>query len=102
MPKVFITNRSGHDFSAARSYGKFVYLSVGMANPYEVTKIYREFAAILRNSDPEDYILVTGLNIMNMIAAAIMARKHGKINLLQYHAEDKSYKERSLLLDELL
>ena len=102
MPKVFITNRSGHDYSAASGYGEFVFLSKGKINPYEITKMYREFVEKMDGSTEYDYLLVTGLSVMNMVAAAIMSRKHGRINLLQYHAEDKSYKERSLLLDELL
>ena len=102
MPTVFITNRSGHDFSPAEYFGELVYLSSGKINPYQTTKMYKEFSSILNNSKPDDYILITGLSIMNSIATACMAYKHGRVNILQWHEGERKYKRRQLMLGELL
>jgi hypothetical protein len=102
MPKVYITNKGGHDFSAARVFGDLVYLSDGKCDPYQVNQIYREFAGILQNSNKNDFLLITSLPVMNMVACAIMAYRHGRVNLLQYHAQSNTYKARTIVLDSLL
>jgi hypothetical protein len=99
MPKIYVTNKSGHDFSAAQSFGEIVYLSEGAQNRYAAAKMYRLFADILNDSSSDDYILPTGLTTMCMIAAAIFARIHGRLNLLLY--KDGRYVERKLKMDEL-
>ena len=101
MPKVYIVNRGAHDFSAAKSYGEIVYLTEGLYSPFSVDRMYREFAQHLKHSEPDDYILSTGLSIMNSIACAMFAHKHdGRLNLLLY--KNKEYICRTLKLGELL
>jgi len=94
---VYVVNDGGHDFSAAEKFGPLVFLSKGPINRYAITQMYRKFSDVLKNSKPYDYILCTSLTQMNMVATAIMAAKHGKINLL-IHKND-GYIARSLKLD---
>jgi len=98
--KVFIVNKGGHDFSSASSYGELVYLSEGSLNRYAVTNMYRQFAEILRHSTPDDYILLTGLTTMGVVACSIVSFMHGKLNLLLY--KQGRYVDRQLVLGELL
>ena len=102
MPHVYITNKSGHDFSPAQKFGDLIYLSEGKINPFSVAKIYRQFADKLKKSAPDDYIMVTGLSLMNGIAFSIMGRKHGRLNILQFHSQTKTYKSRTIIVDELI
>jgi hypothetical protein len=102
MPKVYITNRSGHDFSSATTFGELVFLSEGKTDPYQMSKIYREFVDVLKDSHEDDYLMITGLPVMNSIAAAIMAYKHGRVNWLQYHAQSNTYKPRTIVISELI
>ena len=103
--KVFIINKSstvgGHDFSPAMEYGRLIYLSEGRYSRYDVNSIYREFSDILKESQPEDYILLSGLPIMQAIAVTIMAMKHGKVNILQFKqtGDKKFYIERNLIFN---
>jgi hypothetical protein len=82
--KVFIPNRSIHDFSAAEVYGEIVFLSEGNIRKYATNILYREFYEILKTSDPTDYILISGLTVLNVIATLIMQRLHGRVNLLLF------------------
>ena len=82
--KVFIPNRSVHDFSAAEPHGRLIYLTEGKIDPYATSKYYRMFEDRLKDSDPEDYILLTGLNMINVIAVIIMTRMHNRVNLLLF------------------
>jgi len=96
MPKVFIVNKSSHDFSDAARFGDLVFLSEGSFDPYSVGKMYREFEVILKHSSPEDYILPTGLSVMQIIVAAIFANMHHKLNLLLF--SNGRYIERRIVL----
>ena len=96
--KVYIINRSIHDFSAAAVYGELVYMSEGSINRFNTSGIYRKFYPILSKSCKEDYILITGLTVMNLVAAFIFAMRHRRLNLLLF----KSYKGRKEYLERIL
>ena len=98
--KVFVVNRSGHDFSKADKFGDITFLSEGKIDPNQVTKMYREFVEAMKDSSPEDYLVITGLSIMSSVASACLAYKHGRINFLIFR--DGNYEERTLLLGELM
>lgn len=101
--KVFIVNRSVHDFSAATTFGDLIYMSEGSINRFNTSGIYRKFYPILKDSHKEDYILITGLTIMNLVAAFIFAMKHKRLNLLLFrtYKDKKEYLERILIGDEI-
>lgn len=82
--KVFVVSGSSHDFSQAELFGELVFLSQGPMNRYGVNNMYRQFYDKMKDSSPDDYILVCGLAIMNGVAASIMTMLHGRINYLLY------------------
>ena len=96
MNKVYIVNKSAHDFSAASAYGKIIFLSEGSMNRYATNSMIRQFSQVMGNSDRDDYIVPCSLNVMNSIACAIFANKHGKLNLLLF--KDGKYIERIHIL----
>ena len=100
MPKVYVINKSGHDFSEAENFGDLCYLSEGSINRYAIARMYREFCGTLNKSQPSDYLLITGLTVMCSIACSIFARLHGRLNLLIFR--NGKYVERKLILDDLL
>jgi len=96
MAKVYIVNKSAHDFSAADKYGKVIFLSEGSMNRYATNSMVRQFEIAMKESTDVDYIVPCSLNVMNSIACAIFAHKHGKLNLLLF--KDGSYIERNHVL----
>ena len=96
MRNVYIVNKSNHDFSAARNYGKLVFLSEGPMNRYSTNNMLRVFAEKMSDSKKDDYIVPCSLNVMNSIACALFAYKHGKLNLLLF--KEGSYIERNHVL----
>ena len=94
--RVYIVNKSGHDFGPAEKYGKVIFLSEGSMNRYAVNSMHRQFSEAMELSDSDDYIVPCSLNVMNSIACAIFANKHGRLNLLLF--KDGSYIERNLIL----
>ncbi len=102
MPRVYIANKSGHDFRAAERYGTLVFLSEGKMSKFATNNMYRSFVKRMSNSEADDWLLVTGLTVMNNVAAAILAFKHGQVNMLIYNEEHNAYAERRIKLTELL
>jgi hypothetical protein len=94
--KVFIVNKSNHDFSAAISYGELVFLSEGQMSRYATNNMFREFSELMADSSPSDHIVPCSLNVMNCVACAIFARKHGTLNLLLF--KEGKYIERNHVL----
>ena len=93
--KVYIVNKSAHNFDPAKPFGDIIFLSEGPMNRYAVNNMIRQFTEIMKNSLPEDYIVPCSLNVMNSIASALFAHKHGKLNLLLY--KDGDYIERNIV-----
>lgn len=81
---VYIVNKSSHNFGPAEEYGKVIFLSEGSMNRYATNSMIRQFSAILENSAADDFIVPCSLNVMNSIACAIFAHKHGRLNLLLF------------------
>lgn len=102
--KVFIPNRSCHDFSPALEFGELVYLSEGNIKRFDTSRLYRRFMPLLENSTKDDYLLVSGLTVLNLIAAFILAQKHGRLNLLLFssNGNKKFYIERIIIGEEVL
>jgi len=95
MKKVYIVNKSSHDFSAAERFGDLVSLSEGSMNRYGTSSIHRNFSEKLEESTEGDYILLCGLTVMNVIATSIFVSKHKKLNLLMFQGGD--YIERNIV-----
>jgi hypothetical protein len=102
MATVYVINRAAHDFSNAEKFGQLVYLSDSPINRYATNKMYRKFWKILRSSSSDDYILVTSLTVMNIIACGIFALLHGRLNLLIHKTDNNSYIERRLDLTDVV
>lgn len=95
MPKVYIVNKSAHDFSPATRWGNIVFLSEGPMQRYSVNNMHRRFFDVMKDSSPDDFIVPCSLNVMNSIASAIFAHKHGRLNLLLFKQGD--YIERNVI-----
>lgn len=93
MNKVYIVNKSSHDFSPALQYGELVFLSEGPMNRYSTNNMLRAFTEKMKDSSGEDFIVPCSLNVMNSICCALFAYKHGKLNLLLF--KDGHYIERN-------
>jgi len=101
-PNVYVVSRSCHDFSMAEKFGHLIFLSSGPINLTSTSKMYRKFYQILKNSEPTDYILPSGLSIMGMIACSIFSVLHGRLNLLIYQYSTRlkqaHYEERIIMI----
>lgn len=93
-PTVYIVNRSTHDYSRAEEYGDLLFLSEGPMDRYEPNAMVRQFTERLRDSSPNDYLVMCALSMMNSVAMTIFVLKHDCVNLLLYRSN--RYEERNL------
>jgi hypothetical protein len=104
MPRIYIVNKGCHDYSSAEEYGTLVFLSRDMYSRFSTGKIFRVFREIMRDSDPEDFILISGLSVMSSIACAIFSAKHQRVNLLLYNSGpqmEDHYVKRTIVMEDL-
>lgn len=97
MPNVIVVNKSCHDYSKAQVFGKLTYLSTGNLNRFDTVDMYRKFSEIIEKSDKNDYLLLSGLAIMNSIACALFAVHHHRLNLLLWNARKSEYIEKTIV-----
>lgn len=101
--KVYLPNKGPHDYSAASKFGTLITLTTGSLQLTQVGYLYRACYPILAKSSPDDYILLCGPTLANIIACSIFATLHGKINLLIYRSHRTRgdiYYKRTLYLGE--
>lgn len=95
--RVFIVNNGGHDYSDAERFGEVVFLTDEAIRKDDIHQMYRLLSASLADSQPEDYLLVSSLTSLCMVAAAILADKHGELHLLMF--KDGQYIYRDIILE---
>lgn len=101
MPNVFVVNYAGHDYSAAERWGKLLYLTTGHVSQGSLDRLNYDIAKGLRDSTPEDWLLPSGLLILNVIASAVWLRKHQELRLLVRDRKFSTYREMKLTDDHL-
>lgn len=98
--KVYVLSDGGHDYRAAEKFGKITICTEGPLHKNDISQMYRLLEDALYDAQAEDYILVSSLTSLCMVASAIMANRFGQIHLLIYR--DGNYEARDLLLDPQL
>lgn len=93
---VYILNRDAHDYSPAQEFGHLTFITDGPIDRFAASHLYRQVHEAMRDSDPDDLIVIGSLPILSMIAGSYFVNLHGRLNLLIYGARDKKYVERTL------
>lgn len=97
MPKVYVLNQSGHDFSDAERFGECIFVTKGTISPFNVNNMYRIFMDAFEDAEASDYILITSLTILGCVACSLFAHKFSRLNLLLF--KDGKYVERRLVFE---
>ncbi len=91
-------NDSGHDFSAARSRGDFVILTVGKVNVFSTDRLLFEIKEKMKDSHEDDFLVTSGNGIVSCLAHTLFMLKHGCVNMLIYSWKHKEYEVRTMTL----
>jgi hypothetical protein len=97
QPKVYLPNPGCHDFTAAHKYGELIHLTTGRLKLTGTGNIYRQMYNILKDSSPDDHLLICGPTIANVIATSILISLHGRVNTLIFCSDSKTGQGRYFL-----
>ena len=100
-PVVWIVNLIGHNYEPAKKFGRFIALTTGNVNHFNVDRLAQNMATTLKVANEEDYLLISGSPMLNVIAVQIWLRKFPKVKLLQFSTREEQYIPRTLYADTL-
>ena len=101
MSKVYVVNYSGHNVFLANKFGKLVYLTEGWVDTFKTDRVKYEIAKGLINFAKDDYILLCGSPVLNVIAVVVALAKAGECNMLLYNAKQEGYEVRGISLTNI-
>jgi hypothetical protein len=86
MATVYVVNKGAHDFDEAKEWTTepLVFLTEGRINRFNPVDMKRDLDEALKDSNPEDFIVLCSLNILNVVACGILINKHKKLNVLLF------------------
>lgn len=95
--RVFIVNSAGHNIKDSNQYGIPVYLTENKVNIFCTDRLREQFTRILKDfNHKEDYILLCGSIILNILAI-LEALNHGpSVNVLIYNFKIAKYIVRTI------
>ncbi len=101
MPSVYLVNDHAHDFSPARKYGQFVNITSGRVNVLKTHELFLEIVKKIEGSSPDDYLLICGHHMLNILCALAWLMKHGVVRILVYDSFNNRYIIRDLSIWDL-
>lgn len=93
---VFVVADSGHEYSKAADRGNIVFLYEDKVNVFASDKLVKEIEEKLANSEPGDFLILSGNQLAAAIAFDVMLNKHGQVNVLIYSFKFQLYELRTI------
>jgi len=84
LERVFVANYAGHDYSAAEVYGAINWITRGYVSFQSLDRVKFQIAEAIAQSQPGDWLLVSGTPLINLLAGVLWMEKHGTMKLLVY------------------
>ena len=96
-PKVYLLNKSGHDFKGVERYGEPIFLyDKKYINIFDTRKRAQEIEDKLDNINETDYIVCSGYTILNCIMINTALKKNNVVNVLLFNIKTRQYVARTL------
>lgn len=100
-PVVWIVNRGGHPYDAAKEYGRLLALTSGQVNHFATDRFAYMITQRLSMATADDFVLISGSPMLNIIAALVWITKFRKIKLLQWSDKQSRYILRTLTMRDI-
>ena len=106
-PTIWVVNEAGHDYEKAREIAgasaKFSFLTEDEINPHRVDRLSKHIArGIIRHAHPEDFVLISGTPMVNVLAVWIWMIHFKMCKVLQWDAKQRKYRLTTLDNDAIL
>lgn len=100
-PRVWVVHNRGHDLTEAKRYGEVVSLLEGNVNVFDITSRLSEIREKLKEAKQDDFILLSGYALLNVLAAGVLLEKFGSLKILVFDGIRRDYKLRTLNRNQL-
>lgn len=91
QPVVWLVNEGGHVYEAAERFGRIVPLTTANVNPFGLDRLIVNLGQRLELAKENDYILISGLAILNSLVLLIWLTKFEKAKVLQWSTKKRTY-----------
>ena len=91
-PKVFVSNFSGYQYDKAEAYGDLIYMTHGFVPLNDLGEIRKKLVAFIEQSRQEDYLILSGHNLLCALISILWREKHGYVNILHYDKKADDYR----------
>lgn len=98
---VWVPNSSKHDLTAAEKFGIVRVVISGIANPFDLPLLGGQITDALAEFKPDDYLLLAGNLVVNVMAVAHLLAKLPKIKLLIFNAKERVYYDRVITREDI-
>lgn len=82
--RVFVTNYAGHIYDDAERFGKLIFITRGFVNFSSPDRLKYYVAEGIKESSPDDYLLLSGSALLCTLISMIWLKKNGKIKILNW------------------
>lgn len=96
MAKVYVVNNTNHDYSKTEQYGELVYVTKGKLPIFKTNTVRAMLEKGLVKFTKDDYLLISGPAIVNIMAATILYNKFDTVKFLIFDAKQQDYVVRHL------
>ena len=96
MAKVYVVNNTNHDYSKAKQYGELVYITKGKLPIFKTNTVRAMLEKGLVKFTKDDYLLISGPAIVNIMAATLLFNKFDTVKFLVFDAKQQDYVVRHL------
>lgn len=84
-PKVYVTNYNGnYDYSSAESYGELINMTQGFIPFHRYDAVLNTFENYAKTANENDYLLLSGSNLVCALAVSAWIKHRGSARLLQH------------------
>jgi hypothetical protein len=94
MPRVYVVSKASYDFSLINKWGPHTFVVNKRYNPTNIKAMMTDVEEGLKDSKPDDYVLLNGLPVLQSLVCITFVRMHGKLNVLIFN--NGEYMERRL------
>lgn len=82
--RVYVTNYAGHNYTKAESYGELRFVTQGYVNFKDRDRLVYDLATKIADSRPDDYLLLSGHLIVNIVCFQLWMTKHNRCRILSW------------------
>lgn len=101
MATVYVVNFSEQDFSPAEKWGNIQYITRGRGlNVFDIEGLLMICKEALLDSTPEDWLIISGPSILNIVVSSIMLTRHNRVNFLLFDAKARDYEPKTMTTNQ--